>query len=78
MAILIWQWLYDRKSFFGGVKLIKNSDPKRYSYSGFSISFDVPNGTFVKKVAIFGAEMSSSVHIDNKKRRAIFLLVTSH
>ena len=55
--------------------MIKNGHPNRYSYSGFSFSFDVrrtfslPNRTFGKKVAIFGAEISSSMHIDNKKKK---------
>ena len=59
---------------FGGVKLNKNPDPDKYSYFGYSISFHV-RGTFLlssdgfgKNVVIFGAYMSSSVHVDNEKK----------
>ena len=45
-----------------------------YSYSGYGISFDtcgtfsLSNGGIGKNVLIFDADMSSSVHVDNKKR----------
>ena len=60
---------------FGTVKLTKNIDPDKCSYSGYVIGFDVcrsfsisdGNG-FGKNVMIFGADMSSYVHIDNKKK----------
>ena len=60
-------------SLLGGVKLTSSLDPEKYSYSGYGISFNVrgtfllPNGGFGKNVVIFGADMSSSVHFDNKK-----------
>ena len=56
---------------FTGVKLTKNADPDKYSYSGFGIGFDthkqyfLPDGSIGKNVIIFGVDMSSSVHIDN-------------
>ena len=59
---------------FGGVTFTKNADPDKYSYFGYGISFHVcgtsslPNGNFGKNVVKFGADMSSPVHIDNKKR----------
>ena len=60
---------------FGTVKLIKTTDPDKYEYSGYDIGFDArrsfllcDGASFSKIVIIFGADMSSSVHIDNKKK----------
>ena len=56
---------------FGYVKLIKNTDPYKYSYSGYGNGFDshsifsLPNFDWGKNVIIFGVDMSLSVHIDN-------------
>ena len=64
---------------FGAVKLTKNADPDKCSYSGYAISFDVrrtfslPNGGFGEKVIIFGADMSSFVHVDNKTKDNVIL-----
>ena len=59
-------------SLFGAVKLNENADPDKYSYSEYSIGFDARGGfslsdgsAFGKNVTIFGADASSSVHIDN-------------
>ena len=47
-----------RNILFGAVKLTKNVDPEKYSYSGYDISFDVretfslSNGGFAKNVII--------------------------
>ena len=46
----------------GAVKLNKNPDPEKYSYSGYGISFDVrgifslPSGGLGKNVIIFGID----------------------
>ena len=54
---------------FGAVKLIKNADTD----SGYGILFDsqsafsLSDGSIEKNVIIFGADMSSTVYIDNKK-----------
>ena len=59
---------------FGAVTLTKNMDVDKYKYSGYGIGFDrrssfsFPSGRFHQNVLIFGADMSSSVHIDNKKK----------
>ena len=59
---------------FGSVKLTKNADLNKYKYSGYGIGlnccseFSFTDGDFGKNVIIFGADMSSSVHIDNKKK----------
>ena len=60
--------------FFRSVKLTKNADLNKYKYRGYSIGFDsrskfsLPDGSMGKNVIIFGVDMSSSVHIDNKGR----------
>ena len=57
---------------FGSVKLSKNADLVKYKHSSYSIGFDscsefsLPEGTMGKNVIIFGADMSSSLHIDCK------------
>ena len=62
---------------FGAVTLTKNADIEKYRYSGYSIGFDTrssfsfPRGGFGQNVLIFGADMRSSIHIDNKKKRYI-------
>ena len=59
---------------FGGVKLAKNADPDKYVYSGYGIGFDsrsvfsIPHGSMGKNVTIFEIDMSSSVHVNNKKK----------
>ena len=65
-------------SLFGTVKLVKNADIDKYKYYGYGIGFDrcgtfsVGSG-FSKNVIIFGADMSSSVHVDNKKKYILIL-----
>ena len=54
---------------FGVVKLTKNADPDKYRYSGYGIGFDSRSEflfTDGKNAIIFGVDMSSSVHVDNK------------
>ena len=62
-----------KNCLFGKVTLTKNADIDMYGYSGYGIGFDrssflFPGGGFGQNVLIFGANMSSSAHIDNKKR----------
>ena len=51
--------------------MTKNNDTDNYKYSGYGIIFDrkgefsVDNG-FGGNCIIFGVDMSSSVHVDNK------------
>ena len=48
-------------------------------YSGYGIGFDrrgsfsFPGGRFGQNVIIFGADMNSSIHIDNKKKDKLIL-----
>ena len=64
---------------FGTVSLTKHNDIDEYKYSeygtGFNrkeISFSVGNG-FGRNCIIFGVDMSSSVHVDNKKKNILIL-----
>ena len=64
---------------FGAVKITKTAVPDKYEYSGYSIGLDsrsgflLPDGSMGKNVIIFGADMSSSVHIDNKEKDILIL-----
>ena len=61
-------------SLFGAVKLMKSADIGKCRYSGYGIGFDTkgtfsfPNGGSGKNVIIFTVDMSSSIHVDNKKK----------
>ena len=63
-----------KNCLFGAVTLTKNADTDKYGYSGFGIGFDrrgsfsFPGGGFGQNVIIFGVDMSSSAHVDNKKK----------
>ena len=58
----------------GGVKIAKYIDVDKYKYSGYGIGFDGKGvfrhrtGSFGNNAILFGVDMSSSVHIDNKKK----------
>ena len=53
---------------FDAVKLNKNADIYKYKYFGYGIQFD-SGGTFFNNISkIFGVDMSSSVHVNNKKK----------
>ena len=63
---------------FGAVTLTKNADIEKYKYSGYGIGFDrssfsFPSGGFGQNVLIFGAVMSTSIHIDNKGKDILVL-----
>ena len=63
---------------FGAVTLTKYADIDQYKYSGYGIGFDrkgefsFGNG-FGRNCIIFGVDMSSSVHVDNKKNDILIL-----
>ena len=58
----------------GAATLAKNADIDKYGYSGYGIGFDrrssfsFPGVGFGQNVLTFGVDMSSSAHIDNKKK----------
>ena len=68
-----------KNCFFGAVTLTKNADTDKYGYSGYGIGFDrrssfsFPGGGFGQIVLIYGADMSSSAHIGNKKKDILVL-----
>ena len=57
---------------FGCVKLTKNADPDKYSYSGYGIGFDTP-GQYSLPDGSVGVDISSYVHIDNKGNNILIL-----
>ena len=63
-----------KNCLFGAVTLTKNTGIDKYKFSGYGIGFDrrssfsFPSGGFGQNVLIFGIYMSSSSHIDNKKK----------
>ena len=64
---------------FGAVSLTKNADIDQYKYSGYRIGFDrqgefsVGSRGFGGNCIIFGADMSSSVHANNKTKNILVL-----
>ena len=66
-------------SLFGAVNLTTNPDPDKYKHSGYGTGFDargsfsLNSGGFGKSLVIFGADMGSSAHIDNKKKDILIL-----
>ena len=54
--------------------MTKNADIDKYGYSDYGLGFDrrssfsFAGGGFGQNVLIFGADMSSSTHIDNKEK----------
>ena len=63
---------------FGSAKLTKNADQNKYKYTGYGIGFDCrsefsfTDGRKGKKVISFGADTSSTLHIDKKIRMPQF------
>ena len=68
-----------KNCLFGAVTLTKNADIEKYRYSGYGIGFDrrssfsFPSSGFGQNVLIFGADISTSIHIDNKKKDILVL-----
>ena len=63
---------------FGAVSLTKNADIDQYKYSGYGIGFDrhrefsFGNG-ISRNCIIFGADLSSSSHANNKENNILVL-----
>ena len=68
-----------KNCLFGAVTLTKNADNDKYGYCGYGIGFDrnssssFSNNGFGQNVIIFGVDMSSSVHFDNKRKYILIL-----
>ena len=64
---------------FEAVSITKNADIDKTKYSGYGVGFDrtgvylLPDGSFGRNAVIFGVDMSSSVHIDNKGKDILIL-----
>ena len=67
-----------KNCLFGAVSLTKHVDIDQYKYSGYGIGFhrkgesSFGNG-FGRNVIIFGADMSSSVHANNRTKNILVL-----
>ena len=61
-----------KNCLFGAVTLTENADIDKYS--GYGIGFDIRSsfsfttGGFGQNVLIFGADIGTSIHTDNKKK----------
>ena len=59
--------------------MTKNADVSKYKYSGYGIAFDrtsrfsFPDSGDDQNVIIFGVDMNSSIHIDNKGKDILIL-----
>ena len=59
--------------------MTKNEDINKYGYSGYGVGFDkkssfsFPSNGFGQNVIILGVDMSSSAHVDNKKKDILIL-----
>ena len=68
-----------KNCLFGAVTLTENADIDKYGYSGYEIGFDkrsrllFSGGEFGQNVIIFGADMSSSVQVNNKTKDILIL-----
>ena len=72
-SVNISSYLTLENCLFGAVKLTKHVDVDQYKYSGYGIGFDRKGSYSIgnevgRNVIIFGVDMSSSPHIDNKKK----------
>ena len=66
-----------KSHLFGAVTLTKNTDIDKYSGYGIGFdrrsSFSFPSGRFGQNIIFFRVDMSSSAHIDNKKKDILVL-----
>ena len=64
---------------FGAINLTKNSDIDKYKCSGYAIGSDAkgtfshPTGSFAQNVIIFGADLNSSKHANNRTKNILVL-----
>ena len=66
-------------SLFGAVKITKDINTSKYNYSGYGIGFDSgssfshPSGGDAKNVIIFGCDLATSVHANNRNNNILIL-----
>ena len=59
--------------------MTKNADVNKCRYSGYGIAFgrtsifSSPSGGYGQNIIIFGADMNSSIHVDNKGKDILIL-----
>ena len=64
---------------FRAIKLTKNNDFDKYKYFGYGNAFDSkgtfsnPSGGIGQNLVIFGVDMSSSAHANNKTKSILIL-----
>ena len=62
-----------KNCLFGAFTLTKNTGIDKHRYFGYEIGFDrrssfsFPVGGFGQNIILFGADMNSSSHVENKK-----------
>ena len=68
-----------KNSLFGAIKITKNAVISKYKYSGYDNGFDskgsflLADGTYGVNVIIFGADLSSSTHANNRSNNILVL-----
>ena len=68
-----------KNCLFRAVILTKNTDIDKYGYCGYGTGFDkkssfrFPDGGMGQNIITFGVDMSSSAHIDRKKKYILIL-----
>ena len=68
-----------QNALFGAVSLTENADVNKYKYSGYGITFDgtsrflFPGGRNGQNVIVFGVDMNSFIHVDNKGKDILIL-----
>ena len=68
-----------KECLFGTVELTKSADVDKYKYSGYGIGFDsrgtftYPSDDYGVTVIIFGCDLKSSVHANNRKNNILIL-----
>ena len=65
-----------QNALFGAVSLTKNADVNKCKYSGYGMEtsrFSFPGGGCGQNVIIFGVDMNSSIHVDNKGKDILIL-----
>ena len=59
--------------------MTKNANVNKYKYSGYGMAFDrtssfsFPGGENDQNIIIFGVDMNSSIHVDNKGKDILIL-----
>ena len=66
-----------KNCLLGAVTSTKNADIDKYKYFGIGFdirwSFSFPGGGYGQNIIVFGADMNSSIHIDNKGKDILIL-----